>query len=166
MKRGESRSRLYVIWATMKARCYDETHQAFPRYGARGITVCAEWLDSFDAFKLWALSHGYAKWLTLDRVNGKKGYSPDNCRWATRTQQMHNTRNKSNKRTSRFRGVSRHSKSGRYRAQIRHAKKYYDLGCFATELAAALAYDDAAHRMAGRFARLNFPERILNQKKG
>jgi hypothetical protein len=63
-----------------------------PRYAGRGITVCEQWKSSFANFRTWALSHGYQPGLSIDRINNDKGYSPRNCRWATRTEQMRNTR--------------------------------------------------------------------------
>lgn len=81
-----NRTRLYKIWAGMLARCRDES---CPGYGASGIDVCPEWYD-FTAFKAWADSTGYRDELTIDRIDGKGGYSPDNCRWATPTTQRRN----------------------------------------------------------------------------
>lgn len=77
------RSRLYNIWRCMRMRCYKPSHEAYPRYGGRGITVCYEWNRSFVSFRAWALEHGYADDLTIDRENNDKGYYPENCRWVT-----------------------------------------------------------------------------------
>lgn len=93
VKHGKKGTRLYNIWGGMKARCYCPSHKWYKRYGGRGITVCDEWKDSFQAFYDWAISHGYSENLTIDRVDNDKGYYPDNCRWATKIAQTNNRYN-------------------------------------------------------------------------
>lgn len=81
----------YRVWQSMKNRCTNPNDRAWPDYGGRGITVCDRWLHSFDAFleDMGPRHDG----TTIDRVNNDKGYSLDNCRWATRTEQNRNSRN-------------------------------------------------------------------------
>lgn len=84
-------TRLYRIWKGMVARCKYPSSTSYKWYGARGITVCDEW-TKFDRFKDWALFHGYSETLSIDRIDNEKGYSPDNCRWVTPTEQTMNRR--------------------------------------------------------------------------
>ena len=76
----------------MKDRCYRKTHIHYNRYGGRGITVCPEWEHSYETFRDWALSHGYADDLSIDRIDNDKGYSPENCRWISLKIQNRNRR--------------------------------------------------------------------------
>lgn len=87
---GQSGSRLYKVWESMIARCYNLHNCAYDRYGARGIIVCEKW-KYFETFYAWALSSGYQSHLTIDRWPNQKGnYEPENCRWATHAEQNRN----------------------------------------------------------------------------
>lgn len=89
---GERKTRLYNIWCGMKTRCLNQKDAAYPRYGGRGITICRAWIDSYEAFRDWAMANGYRPHLTIDRENNDGHYEPDNCRWATYAEQNRNYR--------------------------------------------------------------------------
>lgn len=91
-KHGMSYTRLYTIWALMKARCVNPNRKEYPRYGGRGIKVFDEWLE-FQPFMEWAIESGYSDELTLDRKDNDGNYTPDNCRWVTRLVQAYNKSN-------------------------------------------------------------------------
>lgn len=77
---------IYSIWRGMKRRCYEPNRKDFKWYGGKGITVCNEWLNSYEGFKEWALTNGYKCGLTIDRIDNKKRYEPSNCQWITQSE--------------------------------------------------------------------------------
>lgn len=83
--------RLYKTWHGMISRCHKEGNANYFRYGARGISVCAEW-HNFANFVTWALSHDYANNLSIDRIDVDGDYEPGNCRWADDKTQSNNRR--------------------------------------------------------------------------
>lgn len=86
---GASHTGLYNRYKSMLNRCHNPSNPSYARYGAKGVTVCDRWRESFQSFyeDMGAPPDGY----TLDRIDNSKGYSPDNCRWATVKQQSENS---------------------------------------------------------------------------
>lgn len=88
-----SRTYLYQAWSAIKQRCLNTKSQQYPLYGGRGITVCQEWADSFDAFRL-HVGERPSSAHSIDRVDNSRGYEPGNVRWATKSEQLHNQRDR------------------------------------------------------------------------
>lgn len=86
---GANRSKVYSLWASMVQRCQNSRDRNYAQYGGRGIKVCKRWL-TFENF--YADMGAPEPGMSLDRKNNDRGYSPANCRWATKTQQSRNTR--------------------------------------------------------------------------
>lgn len=76
----------------MKQRCLNPSRPDYANYGAKGVSVCDEWME-FPAFLRWAYSSGYNDNLTLDRINPNGNYEPSNCRWVGFKEQENNRTN-------------------------------------------------------------------------
>lgn len=85
---GHSYSRTYRSWSSMKQRCYNPKTTGYEYYGGRGVTVCAKWRGSFEAFLDDMGERPIGK--TLDRINNDGPYEPGNCRWADKDTQSRN----------------------------------------------------------------------------
>ena len=84
---GQSKDSIYNIWDSMHQRCTNPNRKDFVKYGARGISVCERWKEFHNFF---ADMGDKPAGMSLDRVDNSKGYSPENCRWATAKQQNRN----------------------------------------------------------------------------
>ena len=116
---GESRSkyaRILRIYRSMCYRCYNKIDESYINYGGRGIKVCDEWLNDYFSFRNWAIDNGYSDNLSIDRIDVNGNYEPSNCRWATRTTQVENTRQ-----------LWKHNKSGYRNIYWHKAAKKWDV---------------------------------------
>lgn len=88
---GDTGTPLYWVWHAMHGRCRLVTDKNYHNYGGRGITVCAEW-RTYEGFRAWANTSGYAPNLEIDRIDTNGSYLPGNCRWITRKANSRNQR--------------------------------------------------------------------------
>jgi hypothetical protein len=152
-KHGMARTRVYGIWVGMVHRCTSPKCKLYPLYGGRGIGMDPAWKDFR---KFYADMGEPPEKHELDRIDGTKGYSKDNCRWATSQQQSMNMLKRNRPTSSRFKGVGYSKTNRNWIARIKFNRKNVHIGCFAREEDAARAYDSKARELFGEFACLNF----------
>jgi hypothetical protein len=134
----------YKCYRGLLDRCHTATNKNYPSYGGRGITVCDRWRfgengkAGFECF-LDDIGEKPVGDYCIDRIDNDKGYSKENCRWATRELSMNNQRQRKNKFG--LPGVIANGK--RYTAQIRDMGKVFCLGTFDTPAQASEAYQKA-----------------------
>jgi len=88
--RDKGTTKMYARWISIKGRCLNPNAQNYHRYGGRGVTICQEWVDSFESFYR-DVGDPPSDKHSLDRIDNNKGYEPSNVRWATKREQSNNT---------------------------------------------------------------------------
>lgn len=91
-----SGTRIYSEWQQIKCRCYNKGCARYADWGGRGIKVCDQWKNDFEAFYKWAMENGYKDNLTIDRIDNDGDYCPQNCRWVDQKTQCRNRRSNVN----------------------------------------------------------------------
>lgn len=137
------KNRLYHTWSEMCRRCKGNVTNGH-YYREKGITCCAEW-ENFDVFAQWAIDNGYKEDLEIDRIDGDKGYSPENCRWVTHKMNSRNRKARANNTTGVAGVHQRINRTGSvsYRATIATDDGKINLGTFHTIEEAAAARREA-----------------------
>lgn len=144
---GKSKTIEYCAWLDMKQRCTDQNQKRYCDYGGRGITICEKWLNSFETFYK-DMGKRPAHCHSLDRMDNEGNYNKDNCQWATRTTQQHNSRLFITN-TSGVKGVHL-NKKGKYEAYINAANKKIGLGHFSTLEEATIARKNGEQKYWGK----------------
>ncbi len=134
---GKSHTDLHGIWTAMKQRCYNKNTTAYKYYGAKGVTICNEWLNDFNSFYTWAISNDYIEGLTIDkdRLSKKLGiipatYSPKTCEWATRQEQAEARGNKFSNNTTGYGNIVRDTKRNCWEVKFMYKGILYHVGRF------------------------------------
>lgn len=141
--------RSYNSWRGMIERCTNPNAQHYHLYGGVGITVCDRWMKYAEFFT--DMGEPPEKRMQLDRIDSTKGYSPENCRWATPSQNCANRRGWGKLG---FKGVYQRP-SRRYAAVMHVGGKTITVGTFDTPEEAAKAFDEATKARFGEFALTN-----------
>ena len=138
---GLESNRFYDTWKNILKRCNNPKNKSYKNYGARGITVCEEWLDVRN-FVSWAeRTHPNIEGVSLDRIDNDGNYEPSNCRWADKVTQNTNQRKRSTN-TSGFVGVYWDISKNKWTAKVGSNNKLINIGTFKTKEEVVQARDN------------------------
>lgn len=146
---GLYNNKSYKTWANIKDRCYNKNANSYRNYGARGITVCNEWLD-VKVFDKW-FNKNYIDGYEIDRIDNNGNYSPENCRFISSSDNCKNTRRNSEKQ-SKYRYVTYRKANDKWVGTIpiskkRKIDKQIYLGSFNTEEEAHIRVENKLKEM-------------------
>jgi hypothetical protein len=154
VKHGMNKTTEYTIWEGIKQRCLNSKNKCYYKYGGRGIDVCEKWLKFEGFFE--DMGHRPSKDYSIDRINNDLGYSKENCKWSTRSEQNRNIGKK--KGSSDYKGVHFRKDTGKYSVSIYHEGKNKYFGCYLDPKEAAIEYDKICWAKFNDKRYLNFPE--------
>lgn len=80
----KSNTKIYEKWKFMRYKCRNYLNSSYDSFGGKGIKVCKEWDESFDAFYEWAMANGYRDDLSIERIDKNGDYCPENCKFVLR----------------------------------------------------------------------------------
>lgn len=151
LSHGMTKTPIYTVWANMKRRCYGVNASHYSDYGGRGIKVCDEWKNSFEAFYKYVGDR--PKGMTLDRIDVNGNYEPGNVRWATQQQQVENRRPIGK---IKYRGVIQVPNKTYYRSWVHLKGNRINVGNFKDKEEAAYMYDCFVLSLYGDESPTNF----------